>query len=228
MQYLHALKSSFEEHADSVKASAASKYLRNLSDFYGIPSPVRREILRKFLSENKYPAIGQIQEVIEYCWQQPQREWQYAGMEMASKLARKNAVALLELAEYMIIHKSWWDTVDYIAANIAGAALMVKPELTDAYISRWMSSGNLWLQRTCLIFQLKYYRKTDAALLFRLCNTLSDHPDFFIRKAIGWALRQYSKTEPEQVIQFVTSNKLSNLSRKEALKSIAGKSERKT
>jgi 3-methyladenine DNA glycosylase AlkD len=86
-----------------------------------------------------------------------------------------------------------------------------------------MQSGNLWLQRSCLLHQLRY-KNTDGGLLFDLCRRLADHPDFFIRKAIGWSLRQYSKTSSEAVIAFVNNNKMSNLSRKEALKVINKKS----
>ena len=91
------------------------------------------------------------------------------------------------------------------------------------YIDSWLHSGNLWLQRSCLIHQLRYNKTADRALLFNLCEQLAGHPDFFIRKAIGWSLRQYSKEYPDAVIDFVNKHELSPLSRKEALKVIASK-----
>lgn len=220
MEYLLPLRNAFEQHADAAIGASAAKYMRNLSEFYGIPSPLRRQLLIAFLSENKLPEFDRLPAIVEYCWQQPQREWQYAGMEMVSRFAKKQKQGIPELGEFMIVNKSWWDTVDYIATNVVGESFRKKPETIKPFTDKWMHSGNLWLQRTCLIFQLKFYQNTDTELLFRFCRELSAHQDFFIRKAIGWALRQYSKSQPGQVLQFVTETGLSNLSRTEALKII--------
>ncbi|MDY0078468.1 MAG: DNA alkylation repair protein, partial [Bacteroidales bacterium] len=92
------------------------------------------------------------------------------------------------------------------------------PEIRDETLSKWMLSGNFWLQRSCLIFQLKYKEQTDEALLFELCRQLGGEKEFFIRKAIGWALRQYARTAPQAVKQFVDSTDLQPLSKREALK----------
>jgi len=116
--------------------------------------------------------------------------------------------------------------VDFVAPNIAGMLFKRFPEIKMQFIESWMQSGNLWLQRSCLIHQLRYNKTTDAVLLFHLCERLADHPDFFIRKAIGWSLRQYSKISPEAVIEFVNDHNLSNLSRKGALKVVSKKNPR--
>ena len=120
--------------------------------------------------------------------------------------------------EFMIINKSWWDTVDMIASHLVGTHFKRFPGLIPAYTEKWMASGNFWLQRTALLFQLKYKKETDVELMSDLIKRLAGEKEFFIRKAIGWVLREYSKTDPEIVINFVENQQLSNLSRTEALK----------
>ena len=220
MQFLYPLKEAFEQYADPVRGEGARAYMKNIAPFYGIQAPIRTQLLSDFHHRNGYITEMSAKEMIEYTWSQPEREWQYAGMEMLARLARKSDEKLLPLATYMITNKSWWDTVDYIAPNIAGVILKRKPEFIPGLISGWMQSGNLWLMRSCLLFQLKYKNETDEALLFNLCERLSGHKDFFIRKAIGWSLREYSKRQPGRVIDFVQTHELSALSRKEALKRI--------
>lgn len=220
MLYLEPLRVQFETHANPVYAAGAKAYMKNKSEFYGLGATLRREIQQEFLRQNGLPNPASLEELMEYSWEQPQREWQYIGMEIINKFAAKGGENLLKMSEYMISHKSWWDTVDYIAPNIAGSVLKRKPELIPGWTEKWMGSDNLWLQRSCLIFQLKYREKTDAGLLFEFCERLADHKDFFIRKAIGWSLREYSKRNPEAVLEFVNSHKLSGLSYREATRKI--------
>ena len=219
-KYFDTLAAAFEQHSNPDIAAGAKAYMRNISDFYGLPSPLRRKLVQTFLQQEGYPAFANLESLVHYAWEQPQREWQYTAMDIAGRMVKNAGPGMLDLAEWMIIHKSWWDSVDFIAPNISGVLFKIYPEIRTKYFEKWMQSGNLWLQRSCLLFQLKYGKETDQALLFDLCCRLSDHPDFFIRKAIGWSLRQYSKSAPGAVIEFVKSQKLSNLSSKEALKVI--------
>jgi 3-methyladenine DNA glycosylase AlkD len=220
-QYFTELTRAFEKHADPVRAAGAKAYMRNKSEYYGLSSPQRRQVVKEFIAKAGYPPYENLEEVVHYAWEQPQREWQYTAMEITARYVKKAGPELIDLAEWMITHKSWWDSVDFVAPNIAGMLFKRFPELKMQYIERWMESGHLWLLRSCLIHQLRYNKTTDGALLFALCERLADHPDFFIRKAIGWSLRQYSKFSPEAVIEFVNDHKLSNLSRKEALKVVS-------
>jgi len=219
-QYFAELQIAFEKHANPVLAAGSKAYMRNLSEYYGLTSPLRRKLTKEFIARSGYPPYEQLEEMVHFAWQQPQREWQYVAMEIVEKSVKKADQSLLDLAEWMITNKSWWDSVDFIAPNIAGVLFKRYPEIKMQYIEKWMQSGNLWLLRSCLLHQLRDTKTADRALLFNLCERLADHPDFFIRKAIGWSLRQYSKVFPEAVIDFVNSHKLSNLSRKEALKVI--------
>lgn len=222
-QYFAELALAFEKHSDLATAAGYKAYMRNKFDYYGISSPLRRQLVREFILKAGYPPYEQLEEMVQFAWEQPQRDWQYIAMELVTKAIKKADASIIELAEWMITHKSWWDTVDYIAPNIAGMIFQKYPEIKISYIENWMLSGNLWLQRSCLIHQLPYNNTADRALLFNLCERLADHPDFFIRKAIGWSLRQYSKAYPAAVIDFVNTHELSNLSRKEALKVIERK-----
>ena len=219
--YFRPLKEAFEANADSHAAELMQKYLKGQFAFYGLSSPQREVLLKKFYASQGYPPEDMLSACVRYAWQAGQREWQYAGMELAFRFARKPDENTLMLAEYMIVNKSWWDTVDYIAANIAGKALAAQPELIPVFAGQWIDSENIWLKRSALLFQLKYKKATDVDLLFGYimkCNTMRE---FFIRKAIGWALREYSKTDPETVQAFSDSHDLSPLSRKEALKIIS-------
>lgn len=125
---------------------------------------------------------------------------------------------MLETLEYMIINRSWWDTVDFIATHLASRYFMHFQVEIRPRTRVWMDSGNIWLQRSALLFQLSWKERTDVDLLFHYMEELSQEKEFFIEKAIGWALRQLSRTYPEQVRQFVESHALRPLSRREALR----------
>lgn len=174
--------------------------------------------MRGFLKEYGRPATDLLDDVVRSAWEQPQREFQYSGMELFTHAAKTSVPGKLLLAEELILRKSWWDTVDHLAVHGVGKILQRHPEMIAAANKRYLESNELWLQRTTLIFQLQYKEKTDRKLLFENVKKLADHPDFFIRKGIGWALRQYAYVDKEAVIAFVKKVKLSPLSIREALK----------
>lgn len=215
------MREQLEANANSAVAVGAKSYMRNISEFYGIAAPVRGKLLKEFIQKYGIPDISNAPSIAYYTWAQEQREWQYIGMDIIAKYSPKGDGLILEVAEWMITQKSWWDTVDYIAANIVGEVCKKDTALRDVFIEKWRNSDNIWLQRSCIIHQLKYKNDVDKLLLFDLCKQFSHHQDFFIRKAIGWALRQYAKYNAEDVKLFVNTHTLSNLSRKEALKHIA-------
>ena len=122
--------------------------------------------------------------------------------------------------EYCIVHKSWWDSVDHLAGYCLGPYFKLFPHQLPAVTDRWNESDNMWLQRSSIMFQKAYKKETDVALLKKYILHCKDSKEFFIRKAIGWALREYSKTDPDWVIKFVERHPLSPLSKREALKRI--------
>lgn len=217
------LRESFSAAADLHIAAGASAYMKNKSVFFGIPSPNRRKLLGQFIAQYGLPEIIEVHEVVMNAWKQPEREFQYAAMETLYKMKKQLNGFHISLFSEMITTKSWWDTVDYISPNLLGEVIARFPELKTPTINDFMASNNIWLQRACLLFQLRYREKTDECLLFDLARTLSGEKEFFIRKAIGWALRQYAKTNPESVGRFVSVTPLSGLSRREALKHIGDK-----
>lgn len=216
--YLLPLVTAFEQNANRAKASQMKDYMRGQYEYYGIAAPERKMIFADHRKNFGMIPPGQLNEVVEQCWQAPEREYQYFAMEMLEKNKRNAKPEHLKLYEYMITEKSWWDTIDFIAVNLVGNYFNKYPELIPGKTDEWMHSGNMWLQRTCLIFQLKYKNRLDTALLESFILELKDSKQFFIRKAIGWILREYSKTNPEYVKHFVKNNALSGLSRLEALK----------
>lgn len=214
------LKLFFEAHAVPSQAGPMEKYMKNRFRFLGIKSPQRKELLREFLKNEGLPDAENIEDTVKYLWQAGARELHYAAMELLARKKYLHDKKRIALIEWIIVNQSWWDTVDYIASNIAGLWLSLHPEEIGTLTTKWMKSENIWLQRTCLLFQLKYKQRTDFNLLKGFIEELSGEKEFFIRKAIGWALREYAKASPETVIQFVENNSLSPLSRKEALKNL--------
>ena len=139
------------------------------------------------------------------------------AMEFLGKSAKKETENIINLYEFMITTKSWWDTVDYIASNLVGVYFSNYPNHINSITTKWMASNNIWLQRTCLLFQLKYKSKLDTELLNSFIVQLAQSKEFFIQKAIGWILREYSKTNTQFVIDYVSNNNLMPLSNREAL-----------
>ena len=165
--------------------------------------------------------MGDVPEIMHELWAQPQRELQYFALELLRKYTTSSPPEWIGLYEELITHKSWWDTVDGLAGWLVGAHFKRFPDQIQPHTKQWMESGNFWLQRTCLLFQLGYKGETDFELLKSFIIPLAAHKEFFIRKAIGWALRQYGKVSPMVVKEFVAQQALSNLSYREAIKLIS-------
>lgn len=216
----------FNANSNASLSPAMENYMLGQFRFLGIKSPERKHLLRQFIQSYGYPGTDHLEVFVKQLWQTPGRELQYAAMEIASRKTFMKEPERIRLIEWMITHESWWDTVDFIASNIAGVWFKLHPEEILPVTGRWMTSGNIWLQRTCLLFQLKYRHETDFGLLSRFIEQLAAEKEFFIRKAIGWALREYSKTNPEAVLKFVETQVLSPLSRREALKIIHKRTDR--
>ncbi|MCB2219911.1 MAG: DNA alkylation repair protein [Bacteroidetes bacterium] len=218
--YLEPLEQKFQANRDKIVAVQMKKYMKGQYDYYGIKSPLRREIMKAHLLQYGLPVKEDVDAITKACWTQPQREFQYFIMEVLGKIAKKADPIRIELYEYMAVNKSWWDTIDYIASNLVGVHFQKYPEQINPHTEQWMDSGNIWLQRISLLFQLKYRSKTDIDLMTHYIEQLLGSKEFFINKAIGWILREYSKTNPEWVVSYVRNNehRLAGLSRREALK----------
>lgn len=210
----------FLPHQDAQRAVGAQAYMKGLFPFLGISAPDRRALQKSFFKGNAYPEFEDFKLISKELWAMDQREYQYVAMEMWEHYRKQWTEAVIGELEQLIVQKSWWDTVDFVASHLVGAYFVRFPHQKASVIESWMQSGNIWLQRSCLIFQLSYKDKTDVDLLLGCCLRLMDSKEFFIQKAIGWALRQYARTDAEVVRQFVSTQPLKPLSSREALKHI--------
>lgn len=217
-QFIKTLESEFSKNSDRKSAIAQSAYMKNKFEFYGIRTQVRRKIQKPFLDKDHLPTKKEAKELIKLLWLRPQREYQYFCQELAYRYSEQGEEDDIELFEFMVLHKGWWDTVDFIATKLMGAYFKSYPDNIDPYVRKWISSKNRWLQRSVLLFQLMYKENLDTKILTFTINGLLGSNEFFINKAIGWILRQYSRTDPQWVIDFVGKTPLSTLSSKEALR----------
>ncbi|WP_419873985.1 DNA alkylation repair protein [Candidatus Pristimantibacillus sp. PTI5] len=217
-----ALEALFREHADPEKALPMEAYMRGQFVFLGIKTPERTALLRAFWKQHVKPKGEELLEAAEYLWQLPEREFHYIAMGLLEKYGKEALPAHIDRLERWITTHSWWDTVDFLASHLVGYQLSKYPELIDACTERWIVSENMWLRRTALLFQLRYKHHTDTERLFGYIRITKDESEFFIRKAIGWALREYAKTDAVSVHRFVKETPLSPLSKKEALKHLSG------
>lgn len=217
-KYIKPLIKLFKANANPANAEPMAKYMKNLFPYLGIKTPKRKELFRDFIKENGLPEISELKQITLDLWDLPEREFQYIAIGILRKFTKKWDEDFIDLFEQLIVTKSWWDSVDGLASWMVGEHFKRFPNLRDKYIDKWMKSNNMWLQRTCLLFQLSYKDKTDEMLMGSIIISLNGSKEFFINKAIGWILREYSKTNSQFVINFVENNELSNLSKREALK----------
>ncbi|GEN88180.1 DNA alkylation repair protein [Oceanobacillus sojae] len=208
------------KYADSNEAVKMKRYMRNQYEFYGLRAPQRKELVRSLIKKQGTPQEEHFREIIQELWEFPERDYQSIALELLDRKIKHFKEKDIELLEYLVINKSWWDTVDWIATKHVGHYFMQHPQNKKAVTGKWIDSENIWLQRTAILFQLKYKKLTDEDLLFRYINQCLGSEEFFINKAIGWALREYSKTNPQSVLEFVDKTPLSRLSKTEALKAI--------
>jgi 3-methyladenine DNA glycosylase AlkD len=217
-QYLTQVKSRFLEHGNPDTAEGQMNYMRNQFAFYGLKSPQWTALAKQLYQELGIPQGEDLKTLARLCFEDDYREIQYFAIEMVQRALPRQPEDFIDVLQELITTKSWWDTVDWLA-KLAGEHFRRFPRLTRPLTEQWMQSGNFWLQRSALIFQLKYKDRTDSGLLFGYILRLAGSKEFFIQKGAGWALREYSKTNPEAVRRFVQENAaLAPLTKREALK----------
>ena len=218
---INELQEAFEANSNEENAVAMTAYMRDQYPYYGLKSPLRKSIIADAWKANKLIDNKELNFFVTECWNKEKREWQYAAMDIMGKFKKKFDTETIGLLEYLITNKSWWDTVDWLASNGVGSYFILYPDEKNNYVKKWMESGNIWLQRTCLIFQLKYREKTDFELIKSCILELKGSKEFFINKGAGWALRQYSRFSPQLVKEFVEMNQdLHSITKREANKYI--------
>ena len=199
------------------KAGPMEAYMRHQFSFLGVAGPERNALYKKYFPSAKKTKIIDW-DFVDTCWEKEPREYQYVAANylknMQSYLTEDDLPKLMRL----VVTKSWWDTVD-ILDRVVGSLVYDKPELGEI-ILQWSLSDNIWLRRVAIDHQLLRKEKTDVQLMEKVLLNNLDQTEFFINKAIGWALRDYSKTNPEWVASFIEKNKerMAELSIKEASK----------
>lgn len=214
--YVQGFEARLAAVAVPAEADGMRRYMQDRFEFLGVKRPARNAAARAYFKATGLPSAAELPAVLRQFWKARPREMQYAGQDLLIARKRDFDAHTIDLIEELIVTKSWWDTVDMLASNAAGHWFKSFPETTAARTGAWAGSPNAWLRRAALLFQLKYKSATNAELLFEYCRRLAPDPDFFIRKGIGWALREYAKTNPRAVKQFLKSVELSPLSRREA------------
>ncbi len=216
---LDRLVEAFTAARDPARAVPMAAYMRDQFPFLGIPGPVQQALARDVLAGLPRPDEDAVRAVVSGCWALPEREYRYFACGYLRRYVQVCSAGLLPVVRELIVTDPWWDTVDTLAAHTVGPLVLAYPPLV-ATMDAWIAGEDLWLARTALLHQLRYAGRTDAARLFGYCHRQAGHPDLFIRKAIGWALREYAKTDAEAVRRFVADTPLSGLSRREALKNL--------
>ncbi len=216
--YLIPLNNTFKQQTNHIKAIEMKAYLLHQFVFFGLQTPERRKICKAYFHDYPIHHLKDLENIVKSCFALPQREFHYFAIELFSYHNKLWKISSIKLMEYCLLNKSWWDTVDGIASEWLGLYFKMFPEKIQSVTLSWNTSSNKWLQRSSIMFQKANKKNTDTELLAKYILHCSKSKDFFIQKAIGWALREYSKIDSEWVKQFVNNNELATLSKREALK----------
>lgn len=219
--YLLPINKTFKAKADPVKAAGMKAYMLNQFAFFGIPAPERRKLSKAHYKQYPINDLKELEAIVKECFLLPEREYQYFGVELFAFHQKLWKSSSIKLISYCLIHKSWWDSVDHIASEWLGVYFKQYPEQIIPVTGKWNLSDNIWLQRSSIMFQKAYKKETDTQLLSKYILHCAGSKEFFIQKAIGWALREYSKTNAAWVSAFVKQHALPSLSMREALKRIS-------
>jgi 3-methyladenine DNA glycosylase AlkD len=216
MSFIGAIKDAFYALENPENAHWMRQYMRNKYLFIGIKKPEQALVFRDI-----YKIYGKAEdwyEVSSELFAMPEREFQYVAMAYLLKAKNSWDSRVPLLVHRWVDENSWWDVVDVLGPKVLGLYFQRYPQERSEWISLWIKSPNFWHQRLCILFQLDYKKQTDVTLLSTIILSLNTSKEFFIQKAIGWSLRQYARTDPEWVLDFVDNHPLMPLSKREALK----------
>lgn len=217
-----ALRTGLAELADPERAEVMRAYMKSDMPFHGVPSPPRRVMVTKVLADHPLPDRPTWLAAVRMLWREAtRREERYVAIDLVGRppYVRWRAMDMLPLYEEMIVTGAWWDYVDEIAIRHVGPLLAENRRELTPVMRVWATDTDKWKRRTSVICQIQAKTDTDLALLVHCIEATVDDRDFFLRKGIGWALRDYAKTDPDWVRDFVAAHPtLSPLSRREATK----------
>ena len=219
MKFCSDLEADFQNASNRELAIPMENYMKNNFSFLGIKTEQRRAIFKSNYEQYKAEVKSNFRAIAWELFQMKEREFHQTAIDLLLKEFKKKYVLEdIQLIEKLIITNSWWDSVDTIAKYILGGYLLQFPSETLKVIERFSNSENMWLNRSAILFQLSYKEKTNFEILKSECEKHKDSNEFFIQKAIGWALRDYSRFNLKGVEAYVNSTNLKPLSRREALR----------
>jgi 3-methyladenine DNA glycosylase AlkD len=193
-------------HRHPEKIPDMERYMRNKFKFLGLQAAERRKLARPFMNEwrKKTKEKAAVDwETLRLFWELPEREFQLIGIDYLKDAENYLVYEDLNRLRQLIGHKSWWDTVDFLAKNV-GYLAQKEPEIKEVLLA-WSKDENIWIRRTAILHQLKYKKQTDRPLLRQILVNNLNASDFFINKAMGWALREYAKTDKNWVRDFIAA-----------------------
>ena len=233
---VRAVRADLAAHADPGRAPGMQAYMKSAMPYRGVPSPLQRQIYRRLFAAHPLPDARAWRAAVLSLWRGAAfREERYAAIELlqAKRYAAHQTLDALDLFEEIVVDGAWWDTVDAVATHGLGALLKKYPRPMRRTLLAWSRDPHLWKRRSAIICQVGFKKDTDLELLYAAIEPNLADKDFFIRKAIGWALRAYAWTDAREVVRYVREHEhaLSGLSRREALKNVpsaaAGKAKAK-
>ena len=217
MDKYETLKKLFENHSNPERAISMSKYMKDQFSFYGIAAVDRKNLYKDFLKTEKRQGTLDWA-FLDQCYADDHREFQYLAYEYLLAMKKQLNFEDISFVKALVMKKSWWDTVDMLAQVVGNIAL--KDSRVDALMLAWSQEENIWVQRIAILYQLRFKEKTNTTQLVQILLNCVGTNEFFINKAIGWALREYSKTNPDWVRDFLEKyqEQMANLSIREASK----------
>jgi 3-methyladenine DNA glycosylase AlkD len=220
---VEAARSQLVDAADPAKSLAMAAYMKTEMPFYGVQNSARKAILRSLVREFPAESFDVYESHVRALWAEPHREEKYLAIGYARAWRDFIRIESVPLYRDLIVEGAWWDFVDELATQLIGKVLFDNRTIVEPTIREWMDSEDLWLRRVSIICQLRHKEATDTSLLSDACLANVRDKDFFIRKAIGWALREYAKTNPDWVRRFVTDHgaAMAPLSVREATKHLS-------
>ncbi|WP_113702408.1 DNA alkylation repair protein [Nonomuraea lactucae] len=220
-----AVREALREAAEPGKAATMQAYMKSTMPFLGVQAVPRRAALRRVFADHRIATAPEWRRAVLELWREAEyREERYAAIELTGYHHYREFQTLYTVPMYeeMIVTGAWWDLVDELATHRIGGLLTAFPDSMRPLMLEWAHDGDLWKRRTSILCQNRFKERTDTALLYACIEpSLSDN-DFFARKAIGWALREYARTNPGEVVRYVRAKGISGLSRREALKNLSG------
>ena len=221
-----AVRAALASQADPVKAPQMQAYMKSAMPYYGVAAPAQRRIWREVFTAHAIDSCDELRAVALELWRSADfREERYAAIALTDlkRHATCQRMPAVPMYEEMIVTGAWWDYVDALATHHLGDILRHEPRRMKPLMRRWATArDSMWKRRAAILCQIRCKRDTDLELLYACIEPNLSHTDFFIRKAIGWALRQYAWTDSREVKRYVARNRarLSPLSTREALKNL--------